>query len=121
SLTKSLVDLMGGSIDVISEKGKGTTSHIHLDFQKSGQFTDLPSESEKFIQPLPFIIPEKKDKGKKTSEEEHAEKAVLLLVEDNKELRDYLKEKLGKTYKVLTAKDGKKGLKKARKAGPDLI
>lgn len=35
SITKSLVDLMGGTIDVKSELGKGSTFHIMLDLEKS--------------------------------------------------------------------------------------
>lgn len=39
SITKSLVDLMGGTIDVDSELGKGSTFHIALDLMKT-EFTD---------------------------------------------------------------------------------
>lgn len=35
AITKSIVDLMGGSIELQSEKGTGTTFHITVDFEKA--------------------------------------------------------------------------------------
>ncbi|MEM9546172.1 MAG: two-component regulator propeller domain-containing protein [Bacteroidota bacterium] len=49
------------------------------------------------------------------------EKPILLLVEDNADIRSYLKENLENRYKVLEAIDGKDGLTKANLELPDLI
>src|SRR5690606_34733637 len=46
---------------------------------------------------------------------------TLLLVEDNRELRDYLKESLGQHYNILTANNGQQGLKKAKEKATDII
>ncbi len=45
----------------------------------------------------------------------------VLIVEDNAELRDYLRENLSPQYIIIDAGDGKEGLKKALKDAPDLI
>lgn len=46
---------------------------------------------------------------------------VVLLVEDNDELRLFIKEQLSEYYRVETAGDGEEGLKKAIDLAPDLI
>ncbi|HZE85600.1 MAG TPA: two-component regulator propeller domain-containing protein, partial [Puia sp.] len=45
----------------------------------------------------------------------------ILLVEDNAELREFLKESLSAQYKVTEAADGKEGLERAREISPGLI
>ncbi|HLA59243.1 MAG TPA: response regulator, partial [Puia sp.] len=45
----------------------------------------------------------------------------ILLVEDNDELRHFLKESLSPWYQVMEAADGKEGLEKAREIAPGLI
>ncbi len=49
------------------------------------------------------------------------EQQSLLIVEDNVEVRNYLKELFVMHYKVFTAKNGLEGLEKAREKLPDLI
>jgi ligand-binding sensor domain-containing protein/signal transduction histidine kinase/DNA-binding response OmpR family regulator len=46
---------------------------------------------------------------------------TILLVEDNAELRQFLKESLSPVYQVIEAADGKEGMIKAREASPGLI
>lgn len=49
------------------------------------------------------------------------EKSVILVVEDDEELRGYISERLVRWYKVLEAEDGDIGMEMARKHIPDLI
>jgi len=46
---------------------------------------------------------------------------VLLLVEDNQDMRRFLKDQLEPVYHIITAKNGEDGLKKARQHHPDVI
>jgi DNA-binding response OmpR family regulator len=46
---------------------------------------------------------------------------VILIVEDNPDMRAYLRDSLKDSYKILEAEDGEQGLKKGVKAMPDLI
>jgi len=50
-----------------------------------------------------------------------SEKNVLLLAEDDDDMREYLTEKLSKEYEVVSVSDGGKALEMAREINPDLI
>ncbi|MCF7561725.1 response regulator [Sabulilitoribacter multivorans] len=49
------------------------------------------------------------------------EKPMILIVEDDNDVRTYITSLLNSTYKVITAKNGKTGINKALKNIPDLI
>ncbi len=49
------------------------------------------------------------------------DKPCLLIVEDNSDVRNYIKSNLEKDYRILEAVDGEDGLKKSIDEMPDLI
>ena len=49
------------------------------------------------------------------------EKTIILIVEDNYDMREYIKESLGNGYQIEEAVNGEQGVKKAEKIIPDLI
>ena len=49
------------------------------------------------------------------------EKTIILIVEDNYDMREYIKESLGKGYQIEEAVNGEQGVRKAEKIIPDLI
>ncbi len=118
SLTKSLVKLMKGTINVTSTEGKGTSFMLHIPFTIAT--ASLDKEENRFVKPIPLeyqntvlISKEKTNLLRKTE--------TILLVEDNEELRNYLKEQLEDNYKIETAKDGLQGLKKVKRTAPDIV
>lgn len=121
SLTKSFVDLMNGTIEVKSEEKKGTAFAVKLQFIKSSEIIETKDESN-YQQPVPLVNSRKERKQYLENEEDVLKtRPLILIVEDNKDLRNYLKEMLSDRYFVQTAKDGKKGLEKAKKISPELI
>lgn len=50
-----------------------------------------------------------------------ADKDVLLLIEDDKDMREYLTDSLSSEYKVVMAMDGGQGLEMAKEMNPDII
>ena len=127
ALTKELVELHKGTIDVVSGEGKGTTFTIKLplgkDHLKPGEFCEEKKEEEKLIPPDSDLIPDKEKQGEKIDIEIYTdkEKPLLLIVEDNADVRNYIKGYLRKDYRLLEAKDGEEGLNKAFEHIPDLI
>ncbi|RPD93374.1 hybrid sensor histidine kinase/response regulator [Aureibaculum marinum] len=118
ALTKSIVEIMKGTIEATSTLGNGTTFTLHLNLNKAiteNQVVETTSYA------LPFPIEQEVLTTQIIDEESTSEKAQILIVEDNLELQNYLNDKLKKNYIIRSASNGKKGLKKAKKYGPDLI
>lgn len=128
ALSKDLIKLHKGSISVSSQKWKGTTFEIRLplgkehleeqDLIKTGTAPFVLYEDEKVytseldVEP---VIKNEIDGGKK--EKDYS----ILVVEDNLELRGFLKNKLQSQYEVLEADSGQSALQKAFDTVPDLI
>ncbi len=115
SFSKNLVELMGGTITVMSEVEKGTQFIIHLPVQEiiTGQnktIESTPSGKKIPVQTL-FTFTPKDQRNLPT----------ILLVEDNNDMSHFIKEQLVRFYKVEEAFDGTTGLKKAVLNPPDLI
>lgn len=108
-IVKNLVDRYGGSISFASREGEGTTFTVRLKSQES-LYMGVPTEDDTPIEVVDTEQEQRKD-----------ERAKLLVVEDNDELRRRLAERLSKTYLVHTASNGREGLERARELFPDLI
>lgn len=101
ALTHKIIKQHGGDILFRSEEGKGTCVTITLTTPKTVAF--VKNETESPAKDIP------------------GEKPWVLLVEDNAEIRDFIKENLSHTFRFLTAVNGKEGLEQARKSLPQLI
>lgn len=53
--------------------------------------------------------------------ENHEDKTIILVVEDNVEVREYIKDSLGSSFTIEMASNGEQGVKKAIEIIPDLI
>nr|WP_319569818.1 two-component regulator propeller domain-containing protein [uncultured Draconibacterium sp.] len=120
ALVKSLVELHDGTINVRSKKNEGTCFEIKLrlgkvHFKESDIF-DESSLDHSISNEVPLL---KKDN--ETAEIKGKNAPLLLIVEDNKELCDYLGSVLEIQYNILKAPDGEEGLKLAKEFIPDLI
>lgn len=125
SFSKEIVDMHGGSMTLRSKLGEGTTFRVELPRKQETASLDDPSD----------------DKGKTTvtkarafadlsrnnlSEDQEGVSApddapLVLLVEDNPDVRAFVKRSLASTYRIATAEDGIMGLVKTKQVSPDLI
>jgi serine phosphatase RsbU (regulator of sigma subunit)/signal transduction histidine kinase len=134
SLVKEIVTQHGGEVTVQSRFGKGSMFQVSLPLGRShldpASVVELAEEDQTFVSELKNgqLIGEnstdEEDVERINSETESAfaaEKPVVLYVEDNADLRNYVLELLKASYNVFLAVDGKDGLAKARKFRPDLI
>ncbi len=130
ALTQELVKLHHGDIVVESQEGKGTTFIItlpkgyeHLKPEEIIQQVKTEALDDEVIPDLPleetFV---RKDAREDIDIEQAADdKPILLLVEDNDDLRSYVRSCLDDDYTVHEAVDGELGLKAAIDKIPDLI
>ena len=123
ALTKELIELHKGSISVNSKEGEGSEFIILL------PLGDFKIEREELVKLQPaeylnlnnFSAQEKEEKitGLDSPVSENHE--IVLIVEDNPDVRNYISELLKTEYKVIEASDGEEGISNARDEIPDLI
>ena len=120
ALTKELVDVYGGMISVSSAVGKGTTFRLRLpctlDSLPQGVLADatapLPVHHPPHLE-IATPAPELTAPGEK--------EAVVLVVEDSPELREFIASVLTPDYQILEAADGEAGERMAVEHVPDLV
>ncbi|QEE49851.1 response regulator [Flavobacterium alkalisoli] len=111
SLVKELIDLEGGTIDVKSDNTKnnhGTTFTVLLPYRKAVETIDNNP---------PQVQVNEKDDDSGLSDS----KPLILLVEDNRELANFIEGSLNPYYTIYRAQNGKEGLELALSIMPDLI
>jgi signal transduction histidine kinase/DNA-binding response OmpR family regulator/ligand-binding sensor domain-containing protein len=117
ALSKELAERMGGSISVESTLGKGAKFELLLPVQTSAQPpktpTDDPATASNGLQPL---LPEPPLGAAQGSAQ-----PLLLLVEDNIEMRAFIRASLPAHYRIAEAADGAEGLQMAQELVPDLL
>ena len=113
ALTKGLVELLEGSIQVESELGKGTIFSVLLPIKKTGTIQRLETTP---IKPIPSTKSNTLPKDIISKE-----LPTLLLVEDNEDLMLYLSQCLAPKYHLLLAQNGRIGIEKALALIPDII
>lgn len=130
SLAKMIVEKHHGIIEVESTEGVGTTFRIKMlkgkdHFSDSelfpGEKEDITNSTSGFVFPEPHAelaeISVEMEKSKNGSNN----KPGILIVEDNPDVRAYLRENLEQDYKISEASDGQEGLEKALAEPPALI
>ncbi len=127
SLVKELVELHSGLVEAMSEAGRGARIRVYLPLGteqptsprkakleqsrqtiSEGQVTALIAGAESW--PVPEAL-----------ENPDLDQPTLLIVDDNAELRGFLRRVFAETYRVLEAGEGEAALELCRRHLPDLI
>jgi signal transduction histidine kinase/DNA-binding response OmpR family regulator len=128
ALSKELIQLHKGSITVSSEKWKGTTFEIRLPLGNAHLSKQEMAQGE--TSPAVLYGQEKMDIsdlqttlviGGQKKGEENENKQLVLIIEDNADLRGFLARKLNTEYEILEAYNGQAALQQALDNIPDLI
>lgn len=97
-IVSEMTRLQGGKLDVESTEGAGTVFYLHLPVREGRPIGDAAGR-----------------------ERETAGKAGVLVIDDNDDLRYYLREALSDEYEVWEARNGQEGINAARNMMPDII
>ena len=107
NLTKELVELHHGHIEVESEVGKGTTFTVFLHTGKEHFDTDVDFIADDITSGSYSIGPTFEDKIIQLEQEQEQDSMhTVLVVDDNQDMRNFLINILNKDYHVLSASDG---------------
>ena len=129
ALTKEMVELLKGTIFVESTPGEGTTFRILLPVTRNAKKHADMEDSDLIIGGIPQdgsvvgpAVPQKHrvESGPGVSDEE-SEAPLLLIVEDNPDVVQYLRAILKNEYRVEVAGNGNEGFEKALEIIPDII
>lgn len=124
ALSKELVDLHKGQICVKSSAGQGSTFTILLPFGKAHlQPEDIVEARQMgFLTPVEAgEFPSQTAASQPTEREINKDDNIILLVEDNDDMRAFIRQQLTDSYRVVEAVHGKAGVEKAIEITPDLI
>lgn len=126
SLTRELVVLHHGNIKVESEPGKGSCFTVTIPVGKShlkeNEYVILKEEKKRINLPLPELIEiEERYSPEETGQSLPEEKPILLVAEDNSDVRAHIFENLQEEFRIIEAADGEQGLEKSLDSIPDLV
>lgn len=126
SFTKSLVDIHRGKIEVKSKKWNGTEFIVTLPITREVYSKSEIVDSEQFGKDelrTQLESTDRADDGLQYEENNTDEsgKPLVLLIEDNEDLRFYIRDEISHEFSVLEAGNGEEGLNVARSREVDLI
>ncbi|HUX86782.1 MAG TPA: histidine kinase dimerization/phospho-acceptor domain-containing protein, partial [Chloroflexota bacterium] len=144
ALVQELVRLHGGTLDVRSVVGQGTTFTVsiptgraHLPGDQIGTSRTLTSTAvgaASYVEEALRWLPEESEPNQDASEiggprlfatgrfgDRAAESARILLADDNADMRDYVRRLLNQRYEVEAVGDGRVALAAAQARRPDLV
>ena len=137
ALVHELVELHHGTIDVESEVGSGTTFTLRLrlgdahfsEAERAGAATKPFEQRLSSLSALAgeIVLPDEDTlqvgggDGQEVVSPEGEDVTTVLVVDDNAQVRAYVRRHLARHYRVLEAADGRQALALAAEAVPDLI
>ena len=127
SLSKELIQLHHGSINVISKQSKGTTFTIRLPlgighFEKDEMISERSEEKKMYHNERIFVREEDNvEVNTENPMNENKSDNTILIIEDNNDLRNYLIQKLSNDYYIIEADNGITAIQLAFDNIPDLV
>ncbi len=105
-----------GNLNLISDNERGTTFILRIPITDK----ELQTATKELVEEV-VVKAEGPSSEFKNPDESDSKKKLILVVDDNAELRSFLKKSLSNNYAVITASDGEHGLHAAFEFNPDLI
>ena len=126
ALSRELVELHGGTLSVDSREGEWTTFSVflpmgsdHLTDQQltPGASVNNPPSAHQKIE----LSSSTSDQWKYAESQSKIDAPLILIVEDNIDMRHFIEDQFAERYRTITAEDGLEGWKKCLANAPDLV
>ncbi len=119
-LCDKIIRLHGGTIKAFNNKGRGATIRVMLPYVEANKDANISEEN------LPLKNAEQQDVNPNSSnmlerQNRTQQSEIILVVDDNPDMRSYIRTLLQKEYKILEAEDGAEALETLRSRKIDLI
>ncbi|ADK96037.1 substrate-binding domain-containing protein [Prevotella melaninogenica] len=123
AIVKAFTELHHGEVSATSVEGKGSTFTIHIPVRQKGEVTNQPTEKiEQLVEPSSAEeVPNQARHIDELIQPYQTDKPEVLIIDDNIDIRTYLRSVLSEKYNVSEAANGKVGLELARKIVPDIV
>ena len=123
AIVKAFTELHHGEVSATSIEGKGSTFTIYIPVRQKGEVTNQPTEKvEQLVEPSSAQeVPNQARHIDELIQPYQTDKPEVLIIDDNIDIRTYLRSVLSEKYNVSEAADGKVGLELARKIVPDIV
>ena len=124
ALVQALVASHNGTISVESTEGEGTTFLIRLPFSQEQVSAKAVYDSnyiETHLDLLPSLPASDEKLKLPTASPSAPEKPTVLIVEDNEDMRQFIRYILSDSYNLIEAENGEEGFEVAKKHLPDVV
>lgn len=121
ALVKELVDVLKGNIKVESQENVGTTFSLQIPIDKKtweGMIEEEVQQTDEYA----FNASQGALSHQSTADNNSGEQEnLLLIVDDNTDIRTYIKSIFEKDFQIMEARNGKEGIEKATERIPNVI
>lgn len=129
ALSKELAKVMNGSLTFNSKFGKGSTFEVFIPIVQTSTTADLEIQSKTYISQIverietPIFHQDTPQLDTRNTQPVVNPDAtnIALIIEDNEELREFIKSSIEPQYQIIEAKNGQEGLELALKHIPNII
>ncbi len=122
AVSHELAKLHHGHLSVKSELGKGSTFSLGFPVSASAYAaTEISTGGAKPVQSRKVAVTAAAEPSEANLLPMHEDEQVILLAEDNPDMRAHLHQLFADEYRILLAKDGQEGVEMAKKFVPDLV
>ena len=123
ALVKAFAEMHKGTVSVDTAKGKGTIFTIEMPMKQAGTLAEGVEKNAIMANLKEGAVLSADQETVQTVSEvaDDKDKETILVIDDNQDVRDYVKMLLASQYTVIEASNGQEGLQQAMKYVPDAI
>ncbi len=118
SLVRNLVELHGGEVELQSAPGKGSCFTVLLDRSILAAHHTVNSPTRSEAAPT-LDVPN--EAARKDSDLPQCDRPLVLVADDNADLRAFISTVLSEDFRVVEAADGRQAIRRCRECLPDLV